>query len=69
MTLAQADARHLPLADASIDAIVCDPPYELGFMGRGWDKSGVANDPVTWREALRVAKPGAHLLAFGGTRT
>ncbi|MEV0616120.1 DNA methyltransferase [Nonomuraea sp. NPDC050404] len=57
------------LADDSVDAICCDPPYELSFMGRGWDASGVAFDPVTWSECLRVAKPGAHLLAFGGTRT
>ena len=53
----------------SFDAIVCDPPYELGFMGKGWDKSGVAFDAATWAEVLRVAKPGAHLVAFGGTRT
>jgi hypothetical protein len=59
----------LSLDDASVDAIVTDPPYELGFMGKGWDKSGVANDPTVWREALRVLKPGGHLLAFSGTRT
>jgi DNA modification methylase len=53
----------------SVDAIVTDPPYEYGFMGKKWDASGVAFDPVTWAEALRVAKPGAHLAAFGGTRT
>lgn len=57
------------LAEGSVDAIVCDPPYELGFMGKAWDRSGVAYDLRTWREALRVAKPGAYLLAFGGTRT
>ena len=55
--------------DASIDAIVTDPPYELGFMGKSWDKSGVANNPDMWREALRVLKPGGHLLAFSGART
>ena len=53
----------------SVDAIVCDPPYELGFMGKGWDRSGVAFDAATWAACLRVAKPGAHLVAFGGTRT
>jgi len=52
-----------------IDAIICDPPYELGFMGKKWDSSGVALDVATWAAALRIAKPGAHLLAFGGTRT
>ena len=50
----------------SIDAIVTDPPYGLSFMGKGWDK-GVPGEEF-WVEALRVAKPGAHLLAFGGTR-
>jgi len=51
----------------SISAIVTDPPYGLKFMGKGWDHSvpGVG----FWQEALRVAKPGCHLLAFGGTRT
>ena len=52
---------------ASIDAIVTDPPYGLSFMGRDWDH-GVPGVPF-WAEALRVAKPGAHLVAFGGTRT
>ena len=55
--------------EASFDACVTDPPYELAFMGRAWDRSGVAFDPETWRAVLRVLKPGAHLLAFGGTRT
>ena len=57
------------MAEASVDAIVTDPPYELGFMGRGWDKSGIANDPKTWAAALRVLRPGGYLLSFGGTRT
>ena len=52
---------------ASVDAVVCDPPYGLSFMGKGWDH-GVPGEEF-WTEALRVAKPGAHLLAFGGTRT
>lgn len=51
----------------SIDAIVSDPPYGLSFMGKGWDH-GVPGVEF-WVEALRVTKPGAHLLAFGGTRT
>jgi len=57
------------LPDESIDAIVTDPPYELGFMGKHWDASGIAYNVELWSECLRVLKPGAHLLAFGGTRT
>ncbi len=53
----------------SVDACVCDPPYELGFMGKRWDGTGVAFQVETWAEVLRVLKPGAHLLAFGGART
>lgn len=40
-----------------------------GFMGMQWDGTGVAFDPETWRQALRVLKPGGYLLAFSGTRT
>src|SRR5512139_4328078 len=57
------------IPDASIDAVVTDPPYELGFMGRAWDASGIAYNVDLWRHCLRVLKPGGHLLAFGGTRT
>lgn len=85
------------MPEASVDAVVCDPPYGLEFMGKEWDKlakpkpgrlGGFANGNrpsfervkkhlgrmyewhEAWaREAFRVAKPGAHLLAFGGTRT
>jgi site-specific DNA-methyltransferase (adenine-specific) len=55
--------------EASVDAVVCDPPYEIGFMAKGWDQAGVAFAPATWAEVLRVLKPGGHLLSFGGTRT
>lgn len=57
------------LAPDSIDAVVTDPPYELAFMGKRWDSSGVAYDETMWAQVLRVLKPGGHLLAFGGTRT
>jgi DNA modification methylase len=57
------------LPDCSVDSVVTDPPYELGFMGKRWDASGVAYSVELWGECLRVLKPGGHLLAFGGTRT
>ncbi len=57
------------LPDACVDAVVTDPPYELGFMGKSWDASSIAYDAGLWREVLRVLKPGGHMLAFGGTRT
>jgi hypothetical protein len=57
------------LGDASVDSVVTDPPYELGFMGKSWDSSGIAYDPELWGEVLRVLKPGGHLLSFGGSRT
>lgn len=57
------------LNDNSVDSIVTDPPYELGFMGKSWDSTGIAYNIDVWREALRVLKPGGHMLAFGGTRT
>lgn len=85
------------MEENSVDAVVCDPPYELtsivkrfgkkgaapakpgtdgryarlsrGFMGKEWDGTGVGMRPEVWRECLRIAKPGAYLLAFGGTRT
>jgi site-specific DNA-methyltransferase (adenine-specific) len=57
------------LADNSIDAIVTDPPYELGFMGKKWDSSGIAYSVELWQQCLRVLKPGGHLLAFSGSRT
>jgi DNA modification methylase len=70
-SLYEGDCRSvLPIfADCSVDSVVCDPPYELGFMGKGWDRSGIAYDLDVWRECLRVLKPGGHLLAFGGSRT
>ena len=53
----------------SIDSIVTDPPYELNFMNKGWDNSGIAFQPNTWKKCYDVLKPGGYLLAFGGSRT
>ena len=57
--------RQLP--DASVDAVVTDPPYGLSFMGKRWDYDVPSVE--VWAECLRVLKPGGHLLAFAGTRT
>jgi site-specific DNA-methyltransferase (adenine-specific) len=57
------------MPDNSVDSIVTDPPYELGFMGKSWDSTGIAFNVEVWQEALRVLKPGGHLLAFSGSRT
>lgn len=57
--------RELP--EASVEAIVTDPPYGLGFMGKEWDDLPPG---LEWaQECIRVLKPGGHLLAFGGSRT
>jgi DNA modification methylase len=55
------------LPDASVDAVVTDPPYGLSFMGKRWDYDVPSVE--VWAECLRVLKPGGHLLAFAGTRT
>ena len=70
-TLHLGDCRDVlaTMDDCSVDAIVCDPPYELGFMGKSWDASGIAYDVTVWAHCLRVLKPGGHLIAFGGSRT
>jgi hypothetical protein len=55
------------MPDASVDAVVTDPPYGLSFMGKRWDYDVPSVE--VWAECLRVLKPGGHLLAFAGTRT
>jgi DNA modification methylase len=55
------------MPDASVDAVVTDPPYGLSFMGKKWDYDVPSVE--IWAECLRVLKPGGHLLAFAGTRT
>ncbi len=56
-------------AGRMFDCIVTDPPYELGFMGKGWDRTGIANSVEMWKRAYDLIKPGGHLLAFSGSRT
>ncbi len=55
------------IPDHSFDAILCDPPYGYQFMGKKWDYAVPSVE--TWAECLRVLKPGAHMMAFGGPRT
>ena len=54
------------LPENSVDAIVTDPPYGIGFMGKNWD-FGVPGKTF-FIEMIRVLKPGGFLLSFGGTR-
>lgn len=77
VTLHGGDSRDVlrTLADSSIDAVVCDPPYALmtsgsaGFMGKDWDTGETAFAVEFWAEVMRVLKPGGHVVAFGGTRS
>jgi len=67
VTIYRGDCRDILPTLGPVDSVITDPPYELAFMGKAWDRSGVSFDPETWR--LIPAKPGATLLSFGGTRT
>ena len=51
-----------------VDSIVTDPPYELGFMGKVWDSTGITFRKETWELAMKLLKPGGHLLAFSASR-
>lgn len=55
------------LFESTVDAVVCDPPYGLSFMGKKWDYDVPTIE--LWREVFRILKPGGHVLSFGGTRT
>lgn len=57
------------IQNESIDCIITDPPYELNFMGKDWDNSGVAFSKETWEYCFKALKRGGYLLAFGGSRT
>jgi site-specific DNA-methyltransferase (adenine-specific) len=54
--------------DGLFHAVLCDPPYELGFMGKDWDASGIAFNPETWRRIGEHLHPGAFLIAFASSR-
>lgn len=76
MTVFHGDCRDViaQLGEASIDAVVCDPPYSWSFMGKSWDSHANPVEFQTWchdwaAECFRVLKPGGHLLAFGGPRS
>ena len=57
------------LQDSSIDAVVTDPPYEIGICGKSWDSTGIAFDVNFWKQVVRVLKPGGYLLSFSAART
>lgn len=57
------------IKENSIDAVITDPPYEIGFMGKSWDSSGVAFQKETWGKCFKALKEGGYLLAFGGSKT
>lgn len=61
------DCRDVLPKVGPVDAVVTDPPYGLTFMGQSWDH-GVPGKEF-WKLILKAMNPGAHLLAFGGTRT
>ena len=62
-------ARMGMMKASSIDNCITDPPYEIGFMGNGWDNTGVAYNPRTWRAVHRVLKTDGFLVVFAATRT
>lgn len=62
--------RMKEMDEGSIDAIVSDPPYEIGFMAKSWDKAGgIATSYEYWSTVMRVLAPGGVVKVFGGSRT
>lgn len=65
--------RELP--DASVDAVVTDPPAGIGFMGRSWDGDHGGRDnwvkafAALYKECLRALKPGGHAIVWALPRT
>jgi len=62
VTLYHGDALDVlaELPDASVDAVVCDPPYGLEFMGKDWD--------APWQESDVNADAGFHGGGISATR-
>jgi DNA modification methylase len=50
------------------DAIVTDPPYEIGLHGKSWDSTGVAFSQELWTRLYKVLKPGGYVVAFAASR-
>lgn len=50
-------------------ALLADAPYELNFMSKGWDNSGISFRPETWAALAAHLHDGAFLMVFGGSRT
>jgi site-specific DNA-methyltransferase (adenine-specific) len=69
------DAAALALDADSVDAIVCDPPAGIGFMGKAWDGDKGGRDAwIAWltktlAPAFRALKPGGHALVWALPRT
>jgi site-specific DNA-methyltransferase (adenine-specific) len=56
-------------AEAKVGATGAYARASKGFMGKEWDGGDIAFRPETWRAVYDALKPGAHLVAFSGTRT
>jgi site-specific DNA-methyltransferase (adenine-specific) len=67
MVLRGDSSKPMPFPDSTFDSVITDPPYGLAFMGKKWDYD--IPSVSAFEEILRVAKPGATLLCFAGTRT
>jgi DNA modification methylase len=63
------------LPDASVDAVVTDPPAGIAFMSKHWDTDHGGRDQfVAWltarfTEAARVLKPSGHAIVWALPRT
>jgi len=68
-TIYHSDCRDILSTLPKASAIVTDPPYELGFMGKSWDSKGISFQKETWGIVREACLSGAMLLSFGGTRT